>query len=83
MYLSAPELSRLHANFIAFMQRDGFTHDQAASELCILLVNDRPVLRDYYLTARRTGQSFTLTRKQRADVYSTFENAVNHATFAR
>jgi hypothetical protein len=82
MHLSALELSRLRATFTAFMQRDGFTHEQAASELSILLVNDRPVLRDHYLTARRTGQSFPLNRQQRASVYMTFENAINHATFA-
>lgn len=82
MHLSASQLSRLHATFAVFMQRDGYTYDQAASELSILLVNDRPVLRDYYFAARRTGQSFTLTRQQRASVYLTFENAINHATFA-
>ena len=82
MHLSATELSRLHATFTAFMQRDGFTREQATSELSILLVNDRPVLRSYYLTARRTGQSFALTRQQRASVYLTFENAINHATLA-
>lgn len=82
MHLSALELSRLHSAFTAFMQREGYTYEQAASELSILLVNDRPVLRDYYLTARRTGQSLTLTRQQRASVYLTFENAINHATFA-
>lgn len=82
MYLSASELSHLHAIFTAFMQRDGFTYEQAASELSILLVNDRPVLRDYYLTARRTEQSFTLNRQQRASVYRTFENAINHTIFA-
>jgi hypothetical protein len=80
MYLSAPELSRLHATFTAFMQRDGFTYEQAASELSILLVNDRPVIESYYMTARRTGQSFALNRLQRAKVYLTFANAINHAT---
>ena len=82
MNLSALELSRLRATFAAFMQRDGYTYEQAASELSVLLVNDRPVLRDHYLTARRTGQSFTLNRQQRASVYRTFESAINHATFA-
>jgi hypothetical protein len=82
MYLSAPELSRLQATFAEFMVRDGYSRDHAISELSILLINDRPVLRDYYLTVRRIGQPLALSRSERAAVYRTFENALNHTTFA-
>ena len=68
---------------VKFLQRDmDFTEAEARAELEVLFVNNRPVVRDCYLTVRRVGLKVIGGRTARASVYETFLNAQNHATFA-
>lgn len=77
------EALQARANFVNFCTRDGLlTTEQAREELTRLFANVvRPRLRESYLMGARIGASFTLNRTQRIAVYTTFENALNHATF--
>lgn len=80
---NAVEMAKLAHTFVGFMVRDnGFTAADAKAELNFLLMDSNVAMtKDYYLTARRTGLSKAINRAQRAKVYMTFENAINHITF--
>ena len=66
--------------FIEFAHRDGISRSDAADEFDnYLTANGHAVLKDFYLTVRRTGARLVLTRARRAALYCTFENAQNHA----
>ena len=66
--------------FIEFANRDGISRADAAAEFDNFLTsNGHAVLKDFYLTVRRTGASLVLTRARRAALYCTFENAQAHA----
>lgn len=63
--------------FIEFVRRDGYTIKQATEEFRRI---DGKTL-DGYLTTSRLGASFVLTRAERRNIYMTYENALNHASF--
>lgn len=68
---------------VNFLQRDfAFTESEARQELEVLFINNRPVVRDYYLTVRRVGLKAIGNRAVRASIYETFNNTQNHSTFA-
>ena len=69
--------------FVEFMAREGWHRRDAQQEFDDFLgaVNGVARVRDSYLTVRRTGSRVVLTRVQRIDVYETFLNSINHATF--
>ena len=68
---------------VNWLQRDFcFTEKEARYELGFLMnSNGRPVTRDYYLTVRRVGATITLTRKDRGEIWESFQNAQNHGNF--
>lgn len=69
--------------FIEFAHRDGIPREHAADELSRhLTINGLIRTRESYLVMRRTGSPLHLgDRAGRARLYSTLENAINHATF--
>lgn len=80
--MPAPAPTTRHI-FIEFMARDGFSREHAAYEFDNhLTINGQARLRGSYMTVRRAGAPFSLTRTQRTRVYDTFSNAQNHASFA-
>lgn len=82
------QLTRLEAhaiaiNFVGFCTRANLlTEAQAREELTRLMASPLRIReRLSYITMFRAGATFTMNRGTRIDVYSTFANAVNHATF--
>lgn len=75
--------SQVRHIFIEFAHRDGILREHAADELNRhLTVNGFIRTRESYLVMRRTGSPLHLgDRAGRARLYSTLENAINHATF--
>jgi hypothetical protein len=70
------------AIFISFLAREGVPHDHAAWEFDHMLTNDgAPVTRGAYLIASRIGAPFTINRARRAQIWESFCNAQNHASF--
>ena len=68
--------------FVIFAQRDGWTYAEATQELTFLLsCNDVKYVRDYYLSTCRIGATKRLNRAGKLAVWSTWENAQNHAAF--
>ena len=65
--------------FVTFITRSGMmSAADAAAEFDF--IGDMSM--NEYLMARRIGMGVALSRADRASVYMTFENALNHASFA-
>lgn len=69
--------------FVEFMARNSWHRRDAQQEFDDFLSAGNGVARtrESYLTVRRTGSRVVLTRVQRIDVYESFLNSINHATF--
>jgi hypothetical protein len=69
--------------FIEFAARDlGLTREEAAFEFDnFLTINGMVRTKDSYLTILRSGAKLVTNRLMRSRIYSTFENAINHAEF--
>lgn len=69
--------------FIGMLQREmQFTQEQAAQEFAFLVSNLTQINRDFYTIRQpRIGATQRLNRIQKNNVYSMFENSLNHATF--
>jgi len=81
--LSQVKKDHAFAIFRKFLVRDhGFTQDEANME-CEFIRNNGIVVTEYHYTysVRRIGTTKVLTRKDRASIYQSLQNAVNHATF--
>ena len=68
-----------------FLVRDcGFSKRDAKVEVEFFKILEKPmvdvVLRDY-IVMKRKGTKHQLNRKERMEIFLSFENAVNHATF--
>jgi len=71
--------------FKMFLVRDcGFSKRDAKVEVEFFKILEKPmvdvVLRDY-IVMKRKGTKHQLNRKERMEIFLSFENAVNHATF--
>lgn len=66
--------------FIGWLIRDfGFKYVEAVKEMNLVFgCADR----DAYIKAKRVGSTIALTRKLRHSIYSSYENALNHASTA-
>lgn len=68
--------------FIEFMARDGFDRESSSYEFDeFLSINGKVRVEQSYLTMSRVGAKIVTNRSGRAKIYSTFANALNHATF--
>ncbi len=69
--------------FIKFLQRDnGFSEAEAEMEFNFLVVNGQEVIPQYYVfSTRRAGSTKLLSRLERYNVFTVFQNAINHSTF--
>lgn len=69
--------------FIKFLQRDnGFSAVEAEMEFNFLVVNGQEVIPQYYVfNTRRAGSTKHLSRLERYNVFTVFQNAINHSTF--
>ncbi len=69
--------------FIEFAVRDlGLTREEAAFEFDnFLTINGQIRVKTSYLTVLRAGAKLVTNRLMRGRIYSTFENAINHAEF--
>jgi hypothetical protein len=80
--IKIPMFTKTH--FVEFARRDGIAREHAASEFDnILNLNGYARTLDSYITVRRIGQPFTLTRVERISLHLTFQNAMNHASSAK
>jgi len=68
--------------FIEFCVRDGMRRSDAEYEFDNhLIIGGHVRLKDSYLTMFRVGAPFSINRTRRAEIYASFENAQNHASF--
>lgn len=77
--------------FVVFMMRqDGWTKSKATEEWNFIIESGADMTsemspiarRDCYFEQSRKGASFPMTRRKRAGVMMTLENAINHASFS-
>lgn len=84
MQLTRQQLQIARNTFAQFAARNGqMTVPQARYEFDEFLMSTvfQPATRDQYRMRRRVGAAFTMNRAQRDEIFMTFENAINHATF--
>lgn len=69
--------------FIKFLQRDnGFNEAEAEMEFNFLVINNQEVIPQHYVfNTRRTGSTKTLSRLERYNILTVFQNVINHSTF--
>ena len=73
--------------FAMFLVRDfGFSIDDAKKEAQFFKKLNKPfkeITITNYFRVKRLGSMHSVSRKERVDIFNSFQNSINHATFSK